>query len=57
MPCITIYLPEADNQALEQLALLEFRAPKMQAAVIICAELERHGLLKPLEKTHEDAPS
>ncbi len=54
MAQITIYLPEQDNQALEELARLEFRTPKEQAALIICAELERQGLLEPTDETKED---
>ena len=55
MTHLTIYLPELELQALQQLAILEFRAPKMQAAVIINAELERQGLLEPVEKTTGEA--
>jgi hypothetical protein len=54
MAQITIYLPEPDNRALEELARLEFRTPKEQAALIICAELERQGLLEPTDETQED---
>ncbi len=54
MARVTIYLPEPDNRALEELALLEFRSPKEQAALIICAELERQGLLDPPDETQED---
>lgn len=54
MAQITIYLPEPDNRALEELARLEFRSPKEQAALIICAELERQGLLDPSDKAKED---
>lgn len=57
MAQITIYLPEPDNRALEELARLEFRTPKEQAALIICAELERQGLLDPSDKTKEDHQS
>jgi hypothetical protein len=53
MARVTIYLPEPDNRALEELALLEFRTPKEQAALMICAELERRGLLDPPEATKE----
>ena len=54
MARVTIYLPELDNRALEELALLEFRTPKEQAALIICAELEKQGLLDPPDETKEN---
>lgn len=53
MAQLTIYLPAPDSQALEQLALLEFRAPNVQAAVIIGAALERQGLLEQLAERPE----
>lgn len=55
MARVTIYLPELDHQALEELAIQQFRTPKEQAAIIICAELERQGLLEPSEKEEEES--
>ncbi len=55
MARVTIYLQQSDNQALQELALLEFRSPKEQAALIICAELERQGLLASPDETKQEA--
>ncbi len=55
MARVTIYLQQSDNQALQELALLEFRSPKEQAALIICAELERQGLLESPDETRLEA--
>ncbi len=45
MSKIIIYLPERENQALEEFAQREYRGPQAQAAIIIRSELERMGLL------------
>jgi len=45
MAKVVIYLPDKEMSALHRLALLEYRAPKAQAALIIRKELERLGLV------------
>jgi hypothetical protein len=47
MAKVVIYLPDKEMSALHRLALLEYRAPKAQAALIIRKELERLGLVAP----------
>ena len=45
MSKVVICLPDKEMSALHRLALLEYRAPKAQAALIIRKELERLGLV------------
>ncbi len=45
MARVVIYLRDQEVSALQQLAQLEYRAPKAQAALIIRKELERLGLV------------
>ena len=50
MPKIIIYLAEQERNALLQLAQREMRVPRAQAALIICQELKRLGIL-PAQST------
>lgn len=43
---VTVILEEAEAKALIELARIEKRHPRQQAAMIIRRELERHGLLQ-----------
>jgi hypothetical protein len=45
MAKVIIYLGDLEFAALSDLARLEFRVPNAQAALIICQELEKRGLL------------
>lgn len=45
MPKIIVYLAEQERNALLQLAQREMRVPRAQAALIICQELRRLGML------------
>lgn len=45
MAKVIIYLGELEFAALSDLARLEYRVPNAQAALIICQELEKRGLL------------
>ena len=56
MPKIIIYLAEQERNALLQLAQREMRVPRAQAALIICQELKRLGML-PAQSTVSDEES
>jgi len=58
MARITISLRDQEKTALRALAEKESRDPRAQAALIICQELERRGLLVSDESTvPEPAPA
>ena len=44
-PRLTVYLKPEELDALVELAQREFRDPRSEAALIICQELEKKGLL------------
>jgi hypothetical protein len=44
-----ISLPDDEAEALVRIAYAELRDPRAQAALIIRAELERRGLLRPTQ--------
>ena len=56
MPKIIVYLAEQERNALLQLAQREMRVPRAQAALIICQELRRLGML-PAQTTVSDEES
>lgn len=45
MAKIIIYLGDPEREALHQLAQREMRAPRARAALILCRELNRLGML------------
>ena len=51
MPILKIVLDVDERNALGQLAEVEKRDPRSQAAFIIRRELEQLGLLSPIEET------
>ncbi len=57
MPTIKIVLREAEAEALRKLAYYERRDWRAQAAVIICNELEKRGLLTPVNEIKKETQS
>ena len=51
MAKVVVYLRDQELNALIKLADQEYRAPRAQAALMLCTELERLGLLNRSQQT------